>query len=164
MNRKRPDRATHKRKPNNGDRTQNDNGYRVTGSWNSRPDRPAIRHTQDRHHARRIARTMAEQGAYVVVEQHQGHGKWRTLSEIDGPAQAAERRAAQEEQRRQAEAARRQAAAERRAAVEAELARQAAAEVTARQRAALERLMVQPPVPRDATGRVTARHTAGAHQ
>lgn len=153
-NKKHPDRPTHKRKASS-DRTKNDNGYRVTGSWNAHPDRPARKSTQDRHQARRVARTMAEQGAYVVVEQHLGHGRWQTLYEVDGPAQLAERRAAEEEQHRQA-------AAERRAAVEAEAARQAAAKQTARERAALARLMTQPPVPRDATGRVTARHTAGA--
>jgi hypothetical protein len=155
MNPKRPDRAPHKRRHHAGDHTQNTSGYRVTGSWNSRPDRPAIRSTQDRHQARRLANTMAEQGAYVVVEQHLAHGQWRTLYEVDGPALAAEQRAAEKAERRRV-------AAERRAAVEAQLARQAAADKTARERAALERLMVQPPVPRDATGRVTARHTTGA--
>jgi hypothetical protein len=152
---KRPDRAPYKRRHHTADHTQNTAGYRITGSWNARPDRPAIRSTQDRHQARRIAREMAEQGAYVVVEQHVAHGQWRTRYEIDGPALAAERRAAEKAERRQAEE-------QRRAAVEADLARQAAADQTARERAALERLMVQPPVPRDATGRVTARHTSGA--
>jgi hypothetical protein len=155
MNPKRPDRAPHKRRHHAADHTQNTSGYRITGSWNTRPDRPAIRSTPDRHQARRIAREMAEQGAYVVVEQHVAHGQWRTRYEIDGPALAAERRAAEKAERRQAEE-------QRRAAVEAALARQAAAAKTARERAALERLMVQPPVPRDATGRVTARHTTGA--
>jgi hypothetical protein len=151
MNPKRPDRAPHKRKHHTSDHTQNTTGYRITGSWNKRPDRPAIRSTQDRHQARRIAREMAEQGAYVVVEQHAGYGQWRTLYEVDGPALAA---AVADELRR--------AEAERRAAVEAEQRRQAAAAKTDRDRAALARLMVQPPVPRDATGRVTVRHTAGA--
>jgi hypothetical protein len=151
MNPKRPDRAPHKRRHHTSDHTQNTTGYRITGSWNKRPDRPAIRSTQDRHQARRIAREMAEQGAYVVVEQHAGYGQWRTLYEVDGPALAA---AVADELRR--------AEAERRAAVEAEQRRQAATAQTARDRAALARLMVQPPVPRDATGRVTARHTAGA--
>lgn len=155
MNPKRPDRAPHKRRHHAADHTQNTSGYRITGSWNARPDRPAIRSTQDRHQARRIARDMAEQGAYVVVEQHLAHGQWRTRYEIDGPALAAERRAAERAERRRL-------AAEQRAADEAELARQAAAVQTARDRAALGRLMVQPPVPRDATGRVTARHTSGA--
>jgi hypothetical protein len=151
MNPKRPDRAPHKRRHHTSDHTQNTTGYRITGSWNKRPDRPAIRSTQDRHQARRIAREMAEQGAYVVVEQHAGYGQWRTLYEVDGPALAA---AVADELRR--------AEAERRAAVEAEQRRQAAAAKTDRDRAALARLMVQPPVPRDATGRVTVRHTAGA--
>jgi hypothetical protein len=155
MTPKRSDRAPHKRRHHTSDHTQNTAGYRITGSWNTRPDRPAIRSTQDRHQARRIAREMAEQGAYVVVEQHLAHGQWRTRYEIDGPALAAERIAAEKAERRRA-------AAERVAAIEAELARQAAAATTARERAALERLMVQPPVPRDATGRVTARHTSGA--
>jgi hypothetical protein len=151
MNPKRADRAPHKRRHHSADHTQNTSGYRITGSWNKRPDRPAIRSTQDRHQARRIAREMAQQGAYVVVEQHAGHGQWRTLYEVDGPALAA----AVAAELRQAEAA-------RRAAVEDEQRRQAAAAQTARDRATIERLMVQPPVPRDATGRVTARHTAGA--
>ncbi|MCX5362905.1 hypothetical protein OG864_29845 [Streptomyces sp. NBC_00124] len=153
-NTKHPDRKPHKRKAAGGDH-KNDTGYRITGSWNTRPDRPFVKVTSDRKAARRVARELAEQAAYVIVEKHTGHGVWETWFEVDGPALAAERRRAEQEQRRQADA-------KRRAAVEAETKRQAAARRSAAERASLERLMTRPPVMRDATGRVSARHTAGA--
>lgn len=89
MNRngKHPDRAPHRRKANPGDRTKNSRGYRVTGSWDEKPDRPAVKPTQDRKARDRIAREMASQGAYVIVEEHVAYGLWRTLYEVDGPAQ-----------------------------------------------------------------------------
>ncbi|MFF7146068.1 hypothetical protein ACFZB5_33545 [Streptomyces nodosus] len=135
------------RKARSNDRTHNVNGYRVEASWHSRPDLPVVIKTADRKHAYRKARQWAAEGAYVIVQAHQGWDRWRTLDEFDGPALAAELQAAE---RTAIEDARRAAqAAEDRIRAEAE-------------RASLARLMVRPPVMRDATGRVTARHTTGA--
>ncbi|WP_326797471.1 hypothetical protein OG946_20290 [Streptomyces sp. NBC_01808] len=94
-NRKHPAKAPYRRKATSGDRTKNTRGYRVTGSWDARPDRPAIKPTQDKKARDRIARQMADQGAYVVVEEHVRYGVWRTVYELDGPALAAERDAEQ---------------------------------------------------------------------
>ncbi|MFF4118987.1 hypothetical protein ACFY0P_36840 [Streptomyces sp. NPDC001714] len=141
----------HRRKARPSDRTHNVNSFRVEGSWNDRPDRPAATKTPDKRKAYRIARTWAADGAYVIVQEHAGWDTWKTLDEFDGPALVAEHRRAQraavEEARQRAEEAER---------------RLADAEERDRETAALERLMMCPPVPRDATGRVTARHTAGA--
>jgi hypothetical protein len=54
---------SHRRKASATDRTHNRTGYRITGSWDQRPDRPAIRATPDRKAARRIARQMADEAA-----------------------------------------------------------------------------------------------------
>lgn len=140
----------HRRKSKATDRTRNTSDFRVEGSWNARPDRPAAIRTPDRRRAYRIARQWAATGAYVIVQEHEGWERWRTLDEIDGPAQQAE-------ERRREQAAAEQA---RRAAEDAER-RLADAARRDRELAALDRLMVRPPVPRDATGRVAARHTAG---
>ena len=94
-NNKHPDRPRYRRRAVPGDRTPNSRGYRVTASWDARPDRPAIRITPDKAAARRIAREYAAQGAYVILEQHRGHAQWHTLAEIDGPAQLAEQHAEQ---------------------------------------------------------------------
>ncbi|MET8098799.1 hypothetical protein ABZV29_20285 [Streptomyces sp. NPDC005236] len=155
--RKHPERAPHRRRASAGDRTKNNSGYRITGSWDQHPDRPAIKPTQDRKAARRIARNMAEQGAYVVVEEHHGYGRWSTWFEVDGPALLAERRVAEEEQRRHA-------VEERHRAEQGEAARRAAAEESERERAALARLMVRPPVAREQCGRRDARHVTGAQR
>ncbi|MEV5673486.1 hypothetical protein AB0L28_32535 [Streptomyces sp. NPDC052503] len=85
-NRKHPERSPHRRAARQNDRTKNANGYRVTGTWEDRPDRPTVKPTQDRKARDRIAREMAADGAYVVVEEHAGYGQWRPLYEIDGPA------------------------------------------------------------------------------
>lgn len=156
-NRKHPDRAPHRHRAAGGDRTKNTRGFRITGSWNARPDRPAIIHTQDRRQVRRIARDMAAKEAYVIVEQHKGHGQWRTLYEVDGPAQVA----AERETRAAAEREQRLAAEYAAQAARNELAARLAAE---REHAALARLMVRPPVARAATGQATARHTAGGRR
>ncbi|MFI0736435.1 hypothetical protein ACH4S9_46810 [Streptomyces sp. NPDC021225] len=156
-NRKHPQRAPHRRRASATDRTKNISGYRITGSWDQRPDRPAIKPTQDRKAARRIARELAEQGAYVVVERHDGYGLWSTWFEVDGPALLAERRAAEEEQRQRA-------AEEYRRAQREEAERLAAAEQCARDRDALARLMVRPPVAREQCGRRDARHVTGAQR
>lgn len=95
-NTKHPDRAPHRRHPASGDRTRNSRTYRVTGSWDAHPDRPATSRTQDKAAARRTARSMAAQGAYVIVEEHRGHGDWRTLYELDGPAQVAQQAKAEQ--------------------------------------------------------------------
>lgn len=95
MNRsKHPDRAPHKRKNRDGDKTRNNANFRITASWDKRPDRPAVRTTTDKRARDRIARAFAAQGAYVVVERHRGHEDWRTLYELDGPAEQAAERAA----------------------------------------------------------------------
>ncbi|WP_432026855.1 hypothetical protein [Streptomyces sp. 1222.5] len=155
--RKHPERAPHRRRASTKDHTKNNSGYRITGSWDQHPDRPAIKPTQDRKAARRIARNMAEQGAYVVVEEHNGHGRWSTWFEVDGPALLAERRAAEEEQRRRT-------AEERHRAEQEETARRDAAEKSERERASLARLMVRPPVARGQCGRRDARHVTGAQR
>ncbi|MGX1912429.1 hypothetical protein ACWIID_26725 [Streptomyces phaeochromogenes] len=155
--RKHPERAPHRRRASATDRTKNNSGYRITGSWDQHPDRPAIKPTQDRKAARRIARNMAEQGAYVVVEEHHGRGLWSTWFEVDGPALLAERRAAEEEQRRRA-------TGERHRAEQEEAARRAVAGNSERERAALARLMVRPPVAREQCRRRDARHVTGAQR
>ncbi|EFL21874.1 hypothetical protein SSOG_01586 [Streptomyces himastatinicus ATCC 53653] len=156
-NRKHPERAPHRRRASATDRTKNTKSFRVTGSWDKRPDRPAIKVTSNKHARDRAAREMAEQGAYVIVEKHRGYGEWRTLYELDGPALLAERRAAEQEQRRRA-------ADERRAVEQEEAERLAAAEQSARDRDALARLMVRPPVAREQCGRRDARHVTGAQR
>ncbi len=78
------------RKNPGADRTKNTTGYRITASWDERPDRPAIRHTSDKAKARRMAREYAGQGAYVLIEEHTGWGEYRTRDEINGPALVAE--------------------------------------------------------------------------
>ncbi|MGD6762070.1 hypothetical protein ACOKM5_24355 [Streptomyces sp. BH097] len=88
---KHPDRA-YRRRAVPGDHTPNSRGFRVTASWDKRPDRPAIRTTPDKAKARRIAREYADQGAYVILEEHRGRNEWRTVREYDGPAQLAEQR------------------------------------------------------------------------
>jgi hypothetical protein len=156
-NSKHPDRGPHRRRATATDRTKNTSGYRITGSWNARPNRPAVKPTSDRKAARRIAREMADQGAYVIVEEHQGYGQWSTWFEVDGPALVAERhRAAAEERRRREQ--------QHRATVEAEVARRAAAERSERDLDALARMMVRPPVAREQCGRREARHVTGAQR
>ncbi|MBK3576150.1 hypothetical protein JHN63_20465 [Streptomyces sp. MBT65] len=155
--RKHPERAPHRRRASATDRTKNNSGYRITGSWDQHPDRPAIKPTQDRKAARRIARDMAEQGAYVVVEEHHGYGRWSTWFEVDGPALLAERHSAAAEERRRIEE-------QQRAAAEAEAARRAAAERSEHERASLARLMMRPPVAREQCGRREARHVTGAQR
>lgn len=95
MNRnKHADRPGYKRQNRDGDKTRNSTNFRITASWDKRPDRPAIRTTTDKRARDRIARAFAAQGAYVVVEKHRGHEEWRTLYELDGPAEAAAERTA----------------------------------------------------------------------
>ncbi|MFE4059486.1 hypothetical protein ACFXP3_24890 [Streptomyces sp. NPDC059096] len=145
-NKKHPERAPHRRRTTATDRTRSTNGFRVTGSWDRRPDRPVVKPTSDRKAVRGIARGMAERGAYVIVERRNGYGQWSTWFEVNGPALVARRRAAQNEQRRRA-------AEERRTAEQGD-----------RDRADLARLMVRPPVARGHYGRREARHVTGAQR
>ncbi|MEW2297341.1 hypothetical protein ABZ719_32345 [Streptomyces sp. NPDC006743] len=156
-NKKHPERATHRRRAKATDRTKNTTGFRITGSWDQRPDRPAVKPTSDRKAARRIARDMADQGAYVIVEEHHGYGRWSTWFEVDGPARLAARLAAETEARDRTEA-------QRRAAEQAAAARRAAAEQSERDLDALARMMVRPPVAREQCGRREARHVTGAQR
>ncbi|MET9555114.1 hypothetical protein [Streptomyces sp. NPDC006645] len=156
-NKKHPERQPHRRRATATDRTRNTRGYLITGSWNHRADRPAVKPTSDRNAARRIARSMADKGAYVVVEQRIANGRWLTWFEVDGPALVAERRRVADEERRRHEE-------QQRTAVEAEAARRAAAVRTERDRADLARMMVRPPVARDQCGRREARHVTGAQR
>jgi hypothetical protein len=150
--RKHPERPQHRRTNRMTDRV-NVGGYRVTATWPG-AGQPEIRSTTERAQVKRWTRELAEAGAHVTVTQHTGHGAWRTLREVDGPALVAERQAA-ERARQEAEAAR----------IAAELRRRAearrAAITAARDRAQAAALMVQPPVPRG-PGQRTARHTAGS--
>jgi hypothetical protein len=152
---KHPDRP-YRRRAVPGDHTPNRRGYRVTASWDAHPDRPAIRITPDRKKARRLAREYAEQGAYVILEEHRGHNVWRTVRELDGPAIVAAARAA--------------AAAERRAADRAEAARaEQLLAVRRRHRLAAEaaayaRELMSPPAIVRPEHRQRARHITGAQR
>ncbi|WHM36294.1 hypothetical protein [Streptomyces sp. BPTC-684] len=158
MNRsKHPGRAPHRRRASGTDCTKNTTAYRITGSWNGRPDRPVVEPTSDRKAARRISRVMAAQGAYVIVEEHVARGRWRTLYEVDGPALLAEQQAAEQARRIAAEEA-------ARAAADAERARRTAEQRRERELAVLARLMCRPPVPREACGRREVRHMTGAQR
>ncbi|MCA1218859.1 hypothetical protein [Streptomyces sp. 8L] len=148
---------THRRKANSADHTKNVNSYRVEASWNDRPSRPAVFRSPDRKKARRVARQWADDGAYVIVQEHTGWDTWRTLDEIDGPALLAEARRAAAEARHGAEE-------QQRASAEAARAQVAAAEQSERDRATLARMMVRPPVARDQCGRREARHITGAQR
>lgn len=159
-NSKHPGRA-YKRGPSTGDKTRNSRAYRVTASWDQRPDRPAIRYSSDRHAALRIAREYAEQGAYVIVEQHRGHGDWRTVREFDGPALLAEQQATE---RAEAERAARERRFDAEFAAQADQNARAHAVDAARALDCAARLMVRPPVARDTAGRATARHITGAQR
>ncbi|MFB6846233.1 hypothetical protein ACFCXS_15410 [Streptomyces sp. NPDC056373] len=157
MNRssKHPDRP-YRRRAVPGDHTPNSRGFRVTASWDARPDRPAIRNTSDKAKARRIAREYAEQGAYVILEEHRGRDQWRTLRELDGPAIVAAARAAADAERRAADRA------------EAERVEQLLA-VRRRHRLAAEaathaRALMSPPAIVRPEHRQRARHITGAQR
>ncbi|AVH58406.1 MULTISPECIES: hypothetical protein [Streptomyces] len=141
------------RKARTVDTTKNVTAYRVEASWNTRPNAPVVIKTADKRRAYSKAREFANQAAYVIVQEHQGWDRWRTLDEFDGPALDAERRRAE------------RAAVEdaRRAAEEAEQ-RLAAAEQRDAEQAALARLMSRPPVAREQSGRREARHVTGAQR
>lgn len=161
MNRRKHPEKPFRRKPNTGDKTRGGTLYRVTASWDARPDRPAVRTTPDKRARDRMADEFADTGGYVIVEEHRGHGHWRTTREIDGPARLDEQaRLAREADR----AARDRAAAQQREQRhDADYAMQASRNTVAAYVAAttehdrLAALMRQPPAPRDQR----ARHTAG---
>ncbi|MGW0134855.1 hypothetical protein [Streptomyces sp. NPDC003299] len=89
-------RPQYRRKPSTGDHTRNTTAYRVEASWDHRPDQPVIIRTPDRKRAKAKARELAEKGAWVILQVHEGWDVWRTLDEIDGPALVAERAAEQQ--------------------------------------------------------------------
>lgn len=158
-NTKHPGRS-YRRKTSAGDTTKNTKAWRITASWDARPDRPAVKVTSDRKAMRRTVREWSEQGAYVIVEEHAGYGAYRTLYEVDGPALVAERLAAEqaaaeaaERERLLAEQRAQQAAAEQRRR------HRLAAEVTAHARA----LMTAPAIVRP-EHRQRARHVTGAQR
>ncbi|MEW2232426.1 hypothetical protein AB0886_09790, partial [Streptomyces sp. NPDC024062] len=94
MNRRKHPTRPFRRKPNTGDRTRGaSRTWRITASWDARPDRPAIRTTTDRKARDRMAAEFAAQGGYVIVEEARGM-QWRTVREIDGAALVAEADAA----------------------------------------------------------------------
>ncbi|MFJ5143281.1 hypothetical protein [Streptomyces sp. NPDC088707] len=86
--------ARHRRR-NKSDRTRNLRRFTITGSWDSNPDQPARWVTRDPKEARRVARSMAAKGGYVIVEELLPTGVWETWFELDGPAVVAEQRAAE---------------------------------------------------------------------
>ncbi|MYY08805.1 hypothetical protein GT204_07780 [Streptomyces sp. SID4919] len=154
MSRPTPKQArTHRRRPNSGDRTRNDRAYRADGSWNDRPDRPGRFQSPDRRAVERVARQWADSGAYVIVLERTGWDTWRTLAEVDGPAEQTAR-----------ETAEREAADAARAAALAAEQRIADAAQRDHERAALARLMVRPPIPRAQSGTRTARHITGTQR
>ncbi|MFJ2017222.1 hypothetical protein [Streptomyces nodosus] len=87
---------SYRRTARTSDRTKNVTGYRVEASWNTRPDLPVVIKTPDRKRAYRKARQWAAEGAYVIVQAHEGWDRWRTLDEYDGPAIVSEQHAVQQ--------------------------------------------------------------------
>ncbi|MEU8721488.1 hypothetical protein [Streptomyces antimycoticus] len=178
-NAKHPDRPGYRRRAVPGDHTPNSRGYRVTASWDARPDRPAIRITPDRKKARRMARDYAGQGAYVILDEHRGRDLWRTLAELDGPALLAEQHAEQtlateghpatpadyrpddaDRHRTWLEWMRAKAEAERRARVEADRRRR---RLAVEAKTSARELMTPPAIVRPEQ-RQRARHVTGAQR
>lgn len=152
---------SYRRKPNSGDRTRGRNRtWRITASWDARPDRPAVRTTTDRKARDRMVTEFTAQGGYVVIEEARGNG-WRTVREINGAEQLlADDQAAAEEQRQARDRAEAEEREQRHAADYAQQAsrnRVAAYVAATTDRDRLAALMRQPPTPRDQR----ARHTAG---
>ncbi|WP_329622951.1 hypothetical protein OG357_23080 [Streptomyces sp. NBC_01255] len=84
--------ARHRRR-NTTDRTRNIRRFTITGSWDNNPDEPARWITRDPKETKRVARSMAAKGAYVIVEELLPTGAWETWFELDGPAIVAEQNA-----------------------------------------------------------------------
>ncbi|ARB11462.1 hypothetical protein SEA_TOASTYFINZ_40 [Streptomyces phage ToastyFinz] len=87
---------THRRKAATGDRTKNVTSWRVEASWDHRPDAPVVIRTSDKRQARRKMADLADKGAYVIFQEHEGWDRWRTVREVDGAALLAERDAEQQ--------------------------------------------------------------------
>lgn len=87
---------THRRTARPTDRTKNVTSWRIEASWDHRPDDPVVIRTSDRKRARRKVTELANKGAYVIFQEHEGWDRWRTLREVDGAAQLAERDAEQQ--------------------------------------------------------------------
>ncbi|MFB7029639.1 MULTISPECIES: hypothetical protein [unclassified Streptomyces] len=83
------------RKARHNDRTKNQRSFHITGSWNDTPDNPVFWRTRDPKEAKKVARSLAAKGAYVIAETHEGYGAWSTWFELDGPALVAEAAAAE---------------------------------------------------------------------
>ncbi|MFI6860159.1 hypothetical protein ACIBKZ_09635 [Streptomyces sp. NPDC050421] len=160
MNRQKHPGKPHKRKAQTGDRTRGGRTWRITASWDARPDRPAVRTTTDRNARDRFITEFTSAGGYVIVEEAKGF-KWRTWREFDGVEQllTAERAAAEQARTDRLTAE----AEEREQRHTADYAAQAARNVLAAHldetaaRDRLARLMAQPPARLDQR----ARHTAG---
>ncbi|RMB83672.1 hypothetical protein [Streptomyces shenzhenensis] len=87
---------THRRKAVPTDRTKNVTSWRVEASWDHRPDAPVVIRTSDKKRARRKVVELADKGAYVIFQEHEGWDRWRTVREVDGAALLAERAAEQQ--------------------------------------------------------------------
>ncbi|WP_326678536.1 hypothetical protein [Streptomyces sp. NBC_01237] len=155
----RPDRP-HKRKAPNRDRTRSANAWRITASWDSRPDRPAVRTTSDKKARNRMVRTFTADGAYVIVEEQHGPA-WRTWREFNGAEQL--RNAARAEQE-QAEAAARETRHRADYDRQVRVHQAVAVEQAAADRDRLAALMRRPPIARQSTGHATARHITGSQR
>ncbi|MFD3903001.1 hypothetical protein HXS80_20645 [Streptomyces sp. CB04723] len=152
----------YRRKSDGRDRTWTHVSWRVTASWDSRPDRPAVRTTSDRKARDRMVRDWAADGAYVIVEEADGY-RWRTLREVNGPelaAAVAAERAARDEAEAAARDARHRADYDRQVHVH----QAAAADRAAAEHDDLAALMRRPPIARHATGQTTARHITGSQR
>lgn len=150
----------HKRKADGREQTRNVNGWRITASWDARPDRPAVRTTSDKAARDRMVRAFAADGAYVIVEAQDGFA-WRTVREINGAEQLL---GGARPERDQVEADAREARHR------ADYDRQALQNCAAQARAAADEhdqvaaLMRRPPIARASTGQTTARHITGAQR
>ncbi|MEU0102199.1 hypothetical protein [Streptomyces sp. NPDC006267] len=149
-----------RKKADGRDPTWNAASWRVTASWDSRPDRPAVRTTSDRKARDRMVREWSADGAYVIVEEAEGFG-WRTLREVNGAELVA---AADRSPRDEAEAAARDA--RHRADYDRQVLvhQAAAADEAAAEHDDLAALMRRPPVARESAGRTTARHITGSQR
>lgn len=151
---------THRRKAQGRERTRNTTAWRVTASWDSRPDRPTVRTTSDRKARDRMVRQWVAEGAYVIVEEADGFA-WRTRREVNGAEAVAEDgRAARDEAEATAREARHRADYDRQVRVH----EAAAAEEAAVEHDRLAALMRRPPIARQSTGQSTARHITGSQR
>ncbi|TFV32275.1 hypothetical protein E4K10_18080 [Streptomyces sp. T1317-0309] len=68
------------------DRTRNVTTYRVEAVWPVNPTRPVVIRGSDRKHIYSSARRWYDTGAHVTIQRHEGHGAWKTVDVLDGPA------------------------------------------------------------------------------